>query len=786
MKITFALGIIGISSFLMLSNGATNNQVAKSGTLQKEPVVVTDKDAYVVVDKNGHFSVNGKRVRFWATTGGFSLLKTPNRNAYNDMDLMVARLHELGFTMVRYSSGLKEYTKGDGSETDVCDYLFYKMKQAGFRVWNTALSKAAGFATVNDVDCLKDPKTAKAWKLAIREMGGTLDAVRLTNNIARIWDPRLETIGIANMKRAAVRVNLYTGLSLADDPFCAVWELSNEDGFISRMTGGEWQKIPTFFQDELLTQWCVFLEKKYGSDANLTKAWGFLLKGESLANRSILLAPIRSSTIPVTISDANPEAVAMLQSTKQEYSRDDFTRARGSDVLEFFTKLWVNHKQREANAVKPLGKSLTQCALLWNTGFPGSSIQCQYLHEHADAVAHDSYIGGTHHDPTHKRFPFFSGLEELPRLAWKEPWLEQNRFPGKPFIVYETQIDNTSKYRAEFPMRLASLGSIQDWDIICWHYYGFAPDSKLTKPFEAKLDVGHSINLHFQFDEIQLSAMKAASEIFRNCLLLPAPNPTLFVFGKKALYDPASMDPDLSYGPGMLSRMAATSYRYGSRLIIDPTLEDRPKDTVFKEPGSYERFMEEGSLTTGPSYRPRTFEPNPIKPNNEIEYDWQKGYLMFDAPGVASYTGFLSQYGDKVVFRNGTTLKNVSIACPSDMPYPVTDSEKFLSFSLTSMSDAPLKECKRALVSLVSTSFNKGFKFDLNHVVEFFAPPLSNQGTLPVLVARVGATIENAACAGMKYRFVDWNGVELETGIMTNGVLTIPTSKPVFYVELTR
>ncbi len=754
---------------------------------QKRP---SDIDAFVTVSKDGHLQLNGKRVRFWGATGGFSLgAEGADRQSYADVDLVVKRLFELGFNLVRDGHrGAETYTKGDRSEADLSDYFHFKFKQAGGKIWSTDLSHGARSAGSKDVDILPDAKTKEAWVAAMQEWEKKSDnrPVSLTRNVARIWDSRLEAIGIANMKRAVTQVNPYTGLKRADDPVYAIWELSNEEGWISQMTGGEWQQLPRFFQDELIGRWQEFVRAKYKDDYGVKKAWGFLLAGEALKDNTLLLAPIQSKSLPVVISDANPAAVAMLQASKQKYSRDDFNRARASDVLEFLTGLWVEHKKREADALKPLGKSLTKTPLVWNTGFPGSNIQAQFLQQHADAIAHDSYIGGTHHDATHRRFPFFSGLEELPRIAWKEPWIEHNHMPGKPYLIYETQIDNTGKYRAEFPMRMASLGAIQDWDVVCWHYYGFAPDSRKDKPFLSKLDTGHSMNLHYQFDEVQLSSMKAASAIFRNFLLKPAPKPTLFVFGKRSLFDPASMESENSYTPGMLDRMMATAYRYGSRLLIDPTLESRPFDPIFKEKGSFDRFLEQGYLIVGPSYRPRTFEPNPITPNDQIEYDWQKGHLKFDAPGVASYSGFFAQYGNILRFKNGVVLRDVTVKNDDGIAYPVTADEKFIEFSLVSLDQAPLSTTKHAVLSLVSTSFNSGFKFDMSKLYEFFAPKVENQGELPVLYARAGATIFAPGLKGMKYRFVGWDQKALGAGLITDGVLKVPADKAIFYVELLR
>ena len=168
--------------------------------------------------------------------------------------------------------------------------------------------------------------------------------------------------------------------------------------------------------------------------------------------------------------------------------------------------------------MKTWGDSCKYAPLVWDTGI-GYEIQAQFMQQHAGAIAHDTYMTGFHHDPTAKRYPWYSGLEELPRTCWDVPWIEHNRMEGKPYFVYETQIEQPAKYRAEFPMRIASLGAIQDWDAVCWHLFGAIPDAKAVNPYDGWMDVtdagGHPQGYHFRKDEVQMSAMKSGSGGFQ-------------------------------------------------------------------------------------------------------------------------------------------------------------------------------------------------------------------------------------------------------------------------------
>jgi hypothetical protein len=594
----------------------------------------------------------------------------------------------------------------------------------------------------------------------------------------------LEALALRRMEAIATHTNRHTGLRWCDDPVFAVWELSNEEWWMSRMVRGAWQKLPAFFKNQLAARWNEWLGKKYGSDEKLAAAWGKLLPGESLARGTVLLAPMaKPSPAALSINDAGAHAQAALAALDQQYGREDFHRQRGADVLEFFLELQLAHKQREAAAVKSWGKSTRLSPLVWDTGI-GYEIQSQYLHQHAEAVAHDAYVNGwgvvvppeeiakatTPLMKLQKQIeaerlapnagPWINWLLKPPGISQGVPWLEHNRVEGKPFFCYETQIQQPAKYRADFPLRLAALASVQDWDFVCWHYFGPVHDAGTNpRPFDKPLDVTtgkHPQGYHFTFDEVQNAMMRAAGWIWRQQLLAPAARPTKFIFGRHSLYDPATMDYAGSYGLTGLD-MLQTVYQHGVRIAIDPT---REHDEVIGP------VVSVGDRHTH----------NPYTPTGQIVFDWKKGYLKFDAPGAVAFTGLLARYGDRVEFQNGVTLRDVTIHNPPGLYDPVGDDERYIAFALHALDGQPLATCRRASLSVVSTSFNSGFQMGERRV----------GGTWPVLVARVGATIEAPALDGMQYTQRDWHMNPIRTGVVRAGQLTIAADQPVFVIELTR
>jgi hypothetical protein len=785
MKLNALLAIICIGGLTMAKAAGVSPDTA---TIDPQTIPL---DKYVTVGPEGHLMLEGKRVKYWGWIGHFWLegklaefrIKPEDspdvraqkvektRRVY---DALAQRIHDLGFNLVRiWSIGewCTEYTPGDGSEADFFAFAMNALDKRGIKVWMTAFGRL-GTVGPDDAGAINDPATEKAWKEAI---GGMKKPMGAAHNIAYAWDPRLQAIAAQRMKKIADWRNKYKGnLRLGDDPQFAVWELTNEEWWLTHMTNGHWQDLPKFFRDELQAQWADFLKKKYKDDAGLTKAWRFLLPGESIGKKTVVLAPLASRSDLKNLNDANPSAIAALTAGKQAFSRDDFARQRGADVLEFLVGLHVGFKSKQRDAARTMGRGLARVPIIFDTG-DHFRVQSIYLHQHGDAVSMCTYIWQFAADRQQPRFPWASGLDEPPRTAMGiTPWAEVARVPGKPFFIYETQMNNPSKYRVEYPYRMLALASIQDFDIVCWHLFGRPNDPDEERPYDKPLALsvkGLEVEgVHYKNDEIYSSAMKAAGLMYLNNALKPVQNPTVMTFGKKSLYDPLSMDYGKSFGDkGPL--INTTAYRYGCSMQVDTSRED---DEV-----------------KGPTATPGINEPTPLQPTDQISFDWHKGNLVFDAPSAVSYTGFFANNGATVKFKNGIVLDKVVIKNPEGISYPMSDTEKYVSFALVAEDGLSLEKSKKVYVSLVSTSFNNGFSLDNDSVAA--GKPYEGlkyggdvAGKPPVLVARAGAEIKVPMLDGMKYVLKDWNFKKIGEGSIKAGTIKFPADKPVFYMELSR
>ena len=717
-----------------------------------------------------------------------------------DIELICQRVTDMGFNLWRAWDGAAmtqggafdglgangtepaKFVMGDGSRADVFAYLMWRMDVHGVKIWESS-NNIVGTVQASDVDVINDPATAAAWKAGLEEWQKNWNAPQglgIRNLIARAWDPRIEALAQSRMKRFADFRNPYkNNLRWGDDPQVVTWELSNEEIWIKPMINGDWRGLPKFFRDQLLSKWNDYLVKKYGDDAKLTAAWKSLLPGESLQTNTIQLLPMAGKSKSIFgIPDTNPEAYKKLTGAADfnGFGREDFARARGADVLEFFTGMWLDYKKREETQLESWGKGCRLVPTILDSYNP-YQIQTQYLQQNADVVSTCAYVKGMGHDPTDKRFPFYAATDEYPRLTWDIPWIEQSKIPNKPLFIYENQIDNRTKYRADYPLRLATGLSIQDADIVNWHTYdGLSADLTKDKPFDGMLHIWAD-NLGYGHDEVQISAMRAAGAMFVNFSIPPAPKPTLFTFGRRSLYDPNSMDYGQSFGD-LGRQIMPTLYRYGAQVLIDPTRQD---DKV-----------------EGPTVKLGIYNSNPLQPNDAISYDWHKSDLTIDTPSAMAYTGFFANRDGLYRWKNGLQLRKVEVVNPEGIAYPVTPAEKYIEFSIVAQDGKPLAQSKKALISLVSTSFNSGYSLNLNRpyssnrdkadgpLQEYFGAQEKEAGKAPVLVARVGGVIEGAALNGFRYTLRDFSMRKIGGGTIANNQLVVDASLPIFLIELER
>lgn len=707
---------------------------------------------------DGHLYRKGKRVRLWGEVGSWCL-DSKNPDAKKWIDEEVVRLKQLGFNCVRLWDypDATPYTKGDNSRNDLIDYTRYKLKQAGFLIWAPGICDNKLIINKERVAIVDDPATAAAWQEAVGEKSSSRPMAP--------WDARIRALIKENIKRILTHVNPYTGIAFGQDESVAIYELTNEEWWFSHMSKGDVYKTKPFFQKTFLARWNRWLKDQYGNDTTLRQAWtGSLLETESIVDETVMF-------IPPDGKGQTDEQMKLLGVKIPDYAAGkltpaDFSRARNSDAIRFLLEMQIEYKTDLYDYIRTLAPNGVGCnvsPIILDTGF-GYDMQSPYLHMHGDASAHDVYISGFTPEKQHPRYPWFSGVEEPPRLYHDNPWLEQNHVRGKPFFVYEIGFFKPSKYFAEFPMRVVALAAIQDWDVVIWHYWGHPQDPAEEERYSARLQycTPHHYwqGVHFQSDEIQSSQMRVAAEMFKNGTYAPAKDPTVFVFGADSVYDPEK----IRFGK-LGGRLAPTAYRYGSRIDFDPNSKE--------------------DYILGPVVpRGREGLAPVVQPTDEIKFAWHESKMVLDGPRAKSVVGFLEP---NFTFDGDVTLRNIHLA---NEPGDLTAKERYVCFAAAGDDGKPLTESDRIWVSLVSTAKNTGFEMNLDKLEHEFNPLhlakcIKSHGKLPVMVERVGATLHAPWLKGKKAVFYDFHYKVLKE-VDIESTLKIPSDLPVFVVEISK
>ncbi len=716
--------------------------------------------------QNGHLSYQGKRTRIWGSQGNLLC------GNYEWIDAEVKRFADLGFNGFRtlwWDIDIDKWTykKGDKSDPDLRDYMFASLRKKGIWVWADMLNSA--LVKPEHVDLVNDPATRAEWLKALGDKP-------VNRPFYVVWDARAEAGYIDQIKKILSHFNQHTGLRWADDPVFYVWEIHNEQWWLQRVLNYPgYLSQPEFFQKELVQQWNAWLKKKYGTDAQLSESWlGSLRPGELLDKSSVKLLPL---AFP---GGGEAEVLGLDMKRKLEgmkFTTRDFSRKRGADVVEFLTGLLLEHKKRVYAAMRSVGKpgiGISIVPIVYDTGFSFSP-QSIYVNSFGDALCVATYVSQITLDPKHPRYPFKSLLEEAPSLSYDDPWVEQNRLVDKPTFIYEDMILMPDKYRCEYPYLLTALAAIQDWDVIDFHYYGH-PEADIltgTQPFNKMLrpDNGFSCQgLQFKWDEVLISSMRIAGEMFKNFAMTPPQNPTVMTVGRDTLWD---MDM-LEWGD-LAKMFAPTVYHYGLRLKFDPNLPAKAK-------------------VTGPVVHDREFLPAEINPTEQINLNWHKGVLHLDTPQAKAAAGFLPE---KVSFKDGIEISNFKIHIPKDLPYYKQNEDRFVCFGLSATDGKTLAASKKILLSAMCGAFNKGMEMNtkkwpagnqygrMNDYAAWGTEMCEQFGSLPVLVARVGLTVKAPMLAGRSFVVKDWHLKEIRKGtISADGVVKVSENEPAFIVEI--
>jgi len=587
---------------------------------------------------NGHFEYGGQRLRLW----GVCMTPRPNPE-------MAERVRKMGFNAVRLWGPKEEYAadpaggdavpfvKGDNSKADQFAHLFAAMKEQGLFIDCTGLMDAVPISTA-DNSWLKSVggNDWQEWKIAA---AGKLDGTLAS--LAAAFDERFMAARKRHIKSFLDSVNPYTGQRYAEEECIAIFELGNERAYVKRVLEKGVDKWPEYFQAKLQKQWNSWLVKHHADDAALQTAWGALAAGESLTNQTVRLAPMLAN-------------------------RADFPRARGDDFVHFLCDLVVvfnKDLESYARAQGPAGAGVAVIPFSYDTQFT-PNLPWIYTSTQGDVANFGMYF-----------WTLTSALTAPPSMYV----MDSNTVEGKPTVIYETNVGRPNAFRAEYPLRAATIASWQDWDGMFWHFFsGVAGESPvpeeqyLVAPANYGTPAFYWSAVNFETDPALLSSLAAAGRIFLGGLLAPAPSPATYVVGRDGCFSFANIN-------GL--DMTRATFDRGARIRFEP---DKPGGVTIQG-------IDESAL------RRRVHDA--IASGSECLWDWPNARLILDAPAVKAYVG---RPAGLYKFKDGIVV--------GEFKGP------FICFVLASADGTPLvgdKPPRRVYLCATADAKNTGFDMNL-------------------------------------------------------------------------
>jgi hypothetical protein len=583
------------------------DRFAPSALLDLRPLnePVAGQHGFVRVDRQGGFvRGDGQPIRFWAVNSNVG--RRPQAEARplwpqgeNDLSHHARFLAKRGVNMVRLHRQISPDldTHPDAALTDIN----HAERDA---IWRTvAAMRKEGIYTTLSPYWGVPMKFGPKWGIA---GGAGQSALGLL-----FFDDTLQAAYRAWLKQLLVEKNPYTGVSLAQDPSVAVFQLQNEDSLLFWTVDG----IQGPQREALERRFAEFVRTRHGSLAAASKAWGGeTAKGDQpAAGRLALLEMWRLTQAP---------------------PRSDGQRQRLADQTEFYARTMHDFNRRTVDYLRQeLGVKALINAGNWKTANAerlGDAERWSYLPGEVDAVNH--YFGGLHQG-VNNGWAIVNGDRFTSDSALRSPHLlpiNLKQTQGRPIMVTESAWVPPNAYGAEGPFLVAAYTSLTG--VAAYHW--FATDFQAwTPPRSANGYMPSLLKWTFATPET-LGSFPAAALAYRRgdirtgapVLVEQRPLAALWQRQSPRIFEGTGFDPNRDKGDGTRPRNAAATALPPESFLVGPVLA-----RLGAEAGATTTVTDPAPWITASGIRANT---------GEIVLDPRKGVATVDTPrtqGVAAH-----------------------------------------------------------------------------------------------------------------------------------------------------
>jgi hypothetical protein len=320
----------------------------------------------VGVDTNGHFVVDGSRIRFLGVNFAGDSPFMPTNNA----DGVAARLAKYGVNSVRFhhmdaawafNGGLIAYTST--SSTNINASQLERLH------YNVARLKAHGI--YSDINLLVGREYRSGDGLGAEITGMDWKDAHI---LGMFYPPAL-----ALHKDYATKLlsptNRFTGLPLAKDPAVAFVEIINENGMIQKWTDGGLDRLPARYATNLQARWNAWLLARYTNEPAMLAAWQVI--DQPLGTNLLRNGPFTNGLTSWTTEQHN---LAKATSTRTL----EFTNGQPSARIAVTTPDTVSWYVQFNQANLKLSATQAYTFSFWAKSSPGTNADVSVMRAHTD------------------------------------------------------------------------------------------------------------------------------------------------------------------------------------------------------------------------------------------------------------------------------------------------------------------------------------------------------------------------------------------------------------------
>lgn len=379
---------------------------------------------------------SGKPVRFWMVQANLRNFDRP------DIDRWAKRLRKYGVNLVRlqFSDFFKLHVQGDkqgfARELDKLHYVVAALKKQGIYTYFGHLY----WHSHNDLPKGLIPGFEGGKGIGLPFVAGEYEAL-FRDYTRALFTPR----------------NPYTGKSLADEPAVAFVEINNESSLLF------WTFNPAGFGEAeralLEKDFGEFCHRKYGSLDKALEAWGpkraHTTPGDPARGRMGLYGAGHLTGADWAVGQRNLKRAAdqmqwMVEGMRDYYSRLQIVLKRELGVGSLVTASnWKSADDRISGGLERHSYTVTDAVLrnaYFSTRYPKGGAQKFYAVE----------LGDTFSSVSSLKEPMMPGPLATPQIQ------------GHPFLVTENSWTRPNRFRAEWPVLVASYASLTGVDGWCF------------------------------------------------------------------------------------------------------------------------------------------------------------------------------------------------------------------------------------------------------------------------------------------------------------------------------